>query len=78
QALNDFGELSFHQISSRNMIFDEWGNRPAVGAGRSVRTLVRHGVHGRRGAAEDSTATRGQFVHEPGAFLPGCVRLLTG
>ena len=64
--------------SPRNMIFDEWGSSPAVGAGRSVRTPVRYGVHGRRGAAEDSMATQGKFVHRPGAFLPIRERLLTG
>lgn len=78
KVLNDLGDLRFHEVSPRNMIFDEWGSSPAVGARRSVRTPVRHGVHGRRGAAEDSMATQEQFVHRKGAFLPICERLLTG
>jgi hypothetical protein len=65
KVLNDLGDLWFHEVSPQRLIFDGRGSSPAVGSGRSVRTPVRHGVHARRSAAEDSMPTRGLFVHAP-------------
>jgi len=70
-VLSDFRELFRHDVSPHSMIFDERDECPAVGSGRSVRTPVRHGIHGRPSAAEGSKPAQGQFRHGPAAFLPG-------
>jgi hypothetical protein len=68
---SDLCDLFRHDVSPHWLIFDERDKGPAVGSGRSVRTPVRHGIHGRPGAAEGSKPAQGQFRHGPAAFLRG-------